>query len=436
LETDDVTDQLPRDGARARWRWPQSARKARVHAVLLASVLWIALIVTFAAGPGNRSIAGPIKGPDFLQFYTSGSLVRTHQTAALYDFTALHRAQVALVPESEPELYPPVYPPHVAILFAPFSALSYRQALVLWSLITIALFYAINRRAWRQDAASLPDATFVLTAAAAFPPFWSLVLFGQVTILVLAAFWAGWIALERNKPFVAGLAFGLLLIKPQFAIPLAVVVLACGEWAMLLGAVASIAMQIGAVVLLLGWRVLEAYATFVPVMLRHADLLESKPFQSHSIRAVTRLAPDLLALPLWGVLSAAVMVYVVKVWKTGAPLRVRLGLVILASVLVNPHLIVYDAAVLALPLIWFGGYVQERGVREDSVAFWTTVYWLYVTLLAPTAAIIGVQVSVLLMAWLVVLMARSITRTNLADREQSYVIGIGEQRPRLSTSRC
>lgn len=406
-----------------------------MHAVLVASVLWIALIVTFAAGAGNRSIAGPIKGPDFLQFYTSGSLIRTHHPSALYDFNALHRAQVALVPESGPELYPPVYPPQVALLFAPFSALPYRPAMLLWTLITIAIFCAIVRSAWRPVATNLPDSLFVFAAAAAFPPFWNLVLFGQATILILAAFWAGWMALEREKPFLAGLAFGLLLIKPQFAIPLAVVVLVYRQWAMLLGAVTSIAIQIGVVVVLLGWPVVEAYAAFVPVMLQHADLLEAKPFQSHSLRALTRLAPTSIALPLWGVMCAAVLVYVVKVWKSGAPLRVRLGIVILASVLVNPHLIVYDATVLALPLIWFGAYVQERDVRANAVVFWTIVYWLFVTFLAPTAAIIGVQVSVLLMAWLVVLMARVAARKNLADREPSYVIGIGEPHP-LSTSRA
>jgi hypothetical protein len=91
------------------------------------------------------------------------------------------------------------------------------------------------------------------------------------------------------------------------------------------------------------------------------------------------------------------------------PLRVRLGLVMLASVLVNPHLIVYDAAILALPLLWFGAYVQERAAPVDAVKFWTVVYWLYVTFLAPTARVIGVQVSVILMAWTFVLIVRVAT---------------------------
>jgi alpha-1,2-mannosyltransferase len=389
------------------WHWPRSARQARLHAILLAIVLWVTLIVTLAAGSGDRSIAGPIKGPDFLQFYTMGWLVRAGQTDRLYDFNAFHQTQVALVPESGPEFYPPVYPPQAALLFLPLSRLSFRHATLLWNVMTIVMFGLIVRSAWRPVAKSLPDSLFVVASAAAFPPFWSLILHGQATILILTAFWMAWLALEQRKSFVAGMAFGLLLIKPQFAIPIAVVVLACREWRMLAGAATAIVVQVAAVRWLLGWSVLEAYGRFVPVIMQHADLLEPKPYQSHSLRALTRLAPLWIGLPAWMALSAIVLVCAVNVWRTSAPVRVRLGVVILASVLVSPHLIMYDATVLVLSLMWFGPYVQERCSRPDTARFWTCVYWLFVTLLAPTAAAIAIQVSVLVMIWLLILIARA-----------------------------
>lgn len=382
--------------------------------MLTAAILWVALIIDFSAGSGDRSLAGPVKGADFLQFYTIGFLVRTHQAESLYDFNALHRAQVELVPDSAPDLYPPVYPPHAALLFAPFSLWSFHHAMLVWNLITIAVFGVILRSGWRPVAKHLPDAWFIFAAAAAFPPFWNLILHGQATILILMAFWAGWLALECRRPFLAGVAFGLLLIKPQFAIPLAVIVVACREWAILAGAITAVAVQVGTVALALGWTVLKAYWTFVPIMLQQADLLEPKPFQSHSLRALTRLAPAWIGLPLWGILSALVVVYAVRIWKTSAPLRVRFGMVIMVAVLVNPHLIVYDATVLALPLIWFGAYVQEASPLPEATRFWTGVYWLFVTFLAPTAIAVGVQVSVVLMMWLVVLIGRTALRAKPA----------------------
>lgn len=390
-----------------RWQWPRSAREARRHAILLAIVLWVALIITLAAGAGDRSLAGPIKGPDFLPFYTMGWLVRAGQTDKLYDLNAFHQTQVALVPESGPELYPPVYPPQAALLFAPLSRLSFRHATLLWNVMTIAMFAVIVRSAWRPVAKSLPDSLFVLASAAAFPPFWSLVLYGQATILILTAFWLAWLALERGRSFVAGAAFGLLLIKPQFGIPVAVVVLACREWTMLAGAATSIAIQVAAVRLFLDWSVFIAYGRFVPIIMGHADLLEPKPFHSHSLRALTRLAPLWIGLPAWIALCTIILVCAVRVWKTGAPVRVRLGVVVLASVLVSPHLIVYDATVLVLSLLWFGAYVQERCPSPEAARFWTCVYWLFVTLLAPTAAAIAIQVSVLVMIWLLVLITRT-----------------------------
>jgi hypothetical protein len=66
---------------------------------------------------------------------------------------------------------------------------------------------------------------------------------------------------------------------------------------------------------------------------------------------------------------------------------------------VNPHLIVYDATVLVLPLLWFGAWV-ERGRLSLASEFWLTVYALFIFLLLPTARFFYVQVSVLLMAWM------------------------------------
>ncbi len=204
-------------------------------------MLWILAAVVGFTGTSDRGIAGPLKGADFVQYYTLGHLAVSHQIAARYDAALLHEAQVDLIPESRHEIYPPVYSPQTAVMFAPVSGLSYQHALLIWCLLTIVGYALIVWSVWKPVAHLLPDRTFFIAAAAAFPPFWSLVLHGQVTVILLAAFWAGWLALERQRPWLAGLAFGLLAIKPQFGIPLAVIVLVCGEWAMLAGALSSVA---------------------------------------------------------------------------------------------------------------------------------------------------------------------------------------------------
>ena len=409
--------------------WPRSQRHARAQAYLAAAVLWAALSVTFLAQPGNRSIAGPIKGADFLQFYTSGYLVRTHQAAKLYDIRAFHDTQVALVPESAPELYPPVYPPQTGLLFSWLTYVPFRVAVLLWNTLTVVLFGAVVWTSWRAVREWIPEFGFVAAAAAAFAPFWSLVLYGQVTILILLSFWAAWIALDRGRPFLAGCAFGALAVKPQFAIPLVAVAIFCREWRMVSGAILSIALQAVLVVRVLGTPVLSAYAGFMTLAAPHADLLEPKPYQSHSLRAVTRLLPSAVALPVWAVGSVVAVTMCVLTWKHCQSLRVRMSVLILTSVLVNPHLIVYDATVLVLPILWLGAQAVQQSEISDSQLYWRLVYWLFVTMLAPTAAMIGIQVSVLLMGAILCVAVRTALRGGTLDLGWSAPPPSGLARP-------
>ena len=391
-----------------RVRWPRSARQAKGHALVVALILWIMAAVVGFTGTSDRGIAGPLKGADFVQYYTLGHLASARQVEPMYDAALYHQVQVGLIPESAREIYPPVYPPQVAVMFIPVTGLSYQAALLTWCLITIAGYTLIVWSAWKPVAELLPDRIFVVAAAAAFPPFWILILHGQVTLVLLVAFWAGWLALDRHRHWLAGFAFGLLAIKPQFGIPLAVVVLACGEWRMLAGAVSSVLAQAAAVWLMLGSDAFSAFAANIPTMVAYEDMLEAKPFMSHSVRAITRLAPNWIGVPIWAVVSAIVLWYTVRVWKSRAPLGVRLGVVVLASALVNPHMIIYDLTVLALPLVWFGAYMQGPARREHAAPYWMLVYWLFVTTFIPTAAAIGVQASVFLMGALLILVHRSI----------------------------
>jgi hypothetical protein len=55
-------------------RWPRSRRHATIHAVVLAAYCWTATAVISFSGSGDRSIGGPLKGSDFIQFYTLGHL--------------------------------------------------------------------------------------------------------------------------------------------------------------------------------------------------------------------------------------------------------------------------------------------------------------------------------------------------------------------------
>jgi alpha-1,2-mannosyltransferase len=387
-------------------RWASLTRAAKRRALLVA-MIGAAVISVVAIEKANRRFEGPLRGADFVHFYTLGRLAYSHHVSAMYDMAALHDAQVALAPDSTTFLYPPVYPPQVPVLFVPFTAWSYGTSLLVWNVLTIVGYGLLLWSAWKPVSAMLPDRSLMVVAAVAFPPFWMLVLYGQISILILAAFWAGWLALEHKHHVLAGAAFGLLAIKPQFGIPLAVVVLARRDWAMLWGAVASVAFQSGAALAVLGPEAFRGFASSLSLIANNVDLLESKPVYSHSLRTLTRLLPNGIGVPLWALAAGIVLWLTTRVWKSDAPIRVRLGVVILASILVNPHVIVYDVTVLALPLIWFAAYMQEESRQVLAPSFWKAVCWLFAVLFVPTSAAIGLQLSVIVMMWLLMLITRA-----------------------------
>ena len=384
--------------------WVFRYREARAHAVIVATILWALAAVLVFTGSGYRSFTGRLKGTDFVHFYTLGHLALIGDSGRLYDPEGQHAVQVNLVPESDPEWYFPVYPPQVALVFAPLARWSYGTAAVLWGLVTITLYALVVWLAWRPSRTVLPDRWFVVAAAAAFAPFWNLVLHGQTTIVPLVAFCLGWLALERRHRFLAGLAFGLLMIKPQYGIVLAGVVLARREWAMLAGAVVSMSAQVAAVSLLLDPSAVLAYAHVLPRVVEQAYALEPKPYQMHSLRALTNLLPSSIGTWVWGIVSLGVIWQTVRVWRIGVPVVLQLAALVLASVLVSPHATIYDATLLVLPLLWVGGWIQATPERQAQMGrmFWPTVYWLCVALLMPTAMLFRVQASVLLMVFLLV----------------------------------
>jgi hypothetical protein len=204
------------------------------------------------------------------------------------------------------------------------------------------------------------------------------------------------------------------MIKPQFGLVLVVVVLACREWRMAAGALVSAACQAVAVAVVLGPGVLLDYADLLRRLPEFAPALEPRSYQMHSIAALTGLLPGWSGTAVWLALSAVVAVFAVRVWRTGAPVAVRVGVLVVATVLVNPHLTVYDATVLALPVLWFGGWIQAGQFPGLSRKYWALVYLLFITLLVPTALFMWVQLSVFLIGWLFLIV------TDAALRPSAY----------------
>lgn len=401
--------------ARRRPFWSLDYREARAHAILAACALWLTAAALFSTH-GARLPTGPLKGADFVHFYTLGYQARHGLQSDLYDATAQHALQTTLVPESAEDRYLPVYPPQIAVLMAPLASLAYGWAAVAWALITATVYGALVWITYRRHFANRADPVFVVAAAAAFPPLWQLILHGQTTVVALVAFFLGGLAVERRKPFLAGLGFGLLAFKPQFGLALAVIVLARREWRMAAGAIVSAALQAGVVAWWLGWTVIADFAQTAWHLPSVAAQLEPKPYQLHSIKVLADLLPAPASTVAWLAVSAIVLFYAVRLWSPRFPAALRLGALVIATVLVSPHLTVYDLTVLVLPLLWLGGWVERKREARPALgrAFWACTYALFVVLLVPIAALIRLQPSVLILAGLFALLVRASASAGIA----------------------
>lgn len=398
--------------------------------MLTAVALWSVAVGLFVFGTTYRDPFGQLKWTDFVHFYTLGHLARTGPVSALYDPVTQHQRQVELVPESATEHYVPVNTPQIALVFAPLSFLSYRMAGAVWALASLAAYAITLWWAWRHVRGGLTDPTMVVVAAAAFPPFWSLVLHGQTTAVPILAFSAGALALSRGRPILAGAALGLLLMKPQFGLMVAVTILACREWALLSGLVLSAAAQFTVVAGTLGMGTVLEYLEMVPRLASMRAALEPRMEQMHSIATVTQLLPFPLDLAAWVLVATCVAWLTLAVWRSGAPVHTRMAGLVTGSVLLNPHLNLYDVAVMAVPLVWLTGWFEAEpekapGIRERSRL---AIYALYVLLLVPTARLVWIQLSPLVLVWFVYALWRT-TRSAPDQDGREALSGVSGSEP-------
>jgi alpha-1,2-mannosyltransferase len=321
------------------------------------------------AGPGWRDRSGQIKGTDFVHFYVLGNLALNGDRAALYDVAAQAKRAIELVPESRGTYYVPIYGPQVSLLFAPLALLPYGWALTIWLAMTAAVYAVCLAAFWYRCPSLRTDARLVALVAAASPAFFNLMAHGQNSALAVAAFTAGFFALARERRFLAGVAIGMLVYKPQLGLAAACLFVLKAEWPVLAGGLAGAFGQLGLAwgwygtdVMGRYWQTLRHVGEFVP-------LLDSKPYQMHSLLSFWRLIlPNSPAADaLYALCALATIAGLVMVWRPGIRLEVRYAALLLATILVCPHLNVYDLVILAPGLLlladWWLASPQADGSR-------------------------------------------------------------------------
>lgn len=185
----------------------------RVLAAMLVGICLSLLIFPFVNhDPGAMPRLGDLPG-----FYGLGRIVLQGEGQRLYDFNLQREVQNTFWPNLVGDLFPTMYPPVVAAVMAPLSALPPTLLhILLASLSLVTLCYLVR---WQAQDFPVERLSLILFSV---PTFITIVA-PQTTIFSLLCIVACRHFLCKSRPFAAGLCAGLLLYKPQIGLPFALI---------------------------------------------------------------------------------------------------------------------------------------------------------------------------------------------------------------------
>ncbi len=305
---------------------------------------------------------------DFAHFYVQGVIANDHNSRALYNIEAHEAILRRVVPGSPTMRFPPVHGPQVALLFAPLAWLSYAAALRLWLTLTVVGYLACGYAVWRACPNLRDRRGTALLLLLAAPALRFDLGFAQTSVIGLACVTAGYLALRSGRPFLAGLAIGSLVYKPQLALA-ACIFLFAGEWTLVAGAIVAAAVQLVIGGLYWGFAIFPAYVRALGQIPQVVSGMEGLKFDMHSWRSFFELLPlpPAVALTAYGAASTITLVVAFLAWRSKGPLEVRYAVFLIATILVDPHMWVYDFLLLtpAFLLLWDWVRGQDTGLVGD-----------------------------------------------------------------------
>lgn len=382
----------PADGSRTTLLRPQ---------VIAAAVL-VALVVSLAAvivgADGASSLAGRVGG-DFPAFYGAGSVVTDGDLDRLYDPDRQAEAQAELF-DGEGFLYF-AYPPPVAAAYSLLARLPYVVAYSLHTaLMAMALFAAYGLVRPLLPLAR-PDGVTIAAVTLTFVPAFMAVTLGQNSAILVLLVAASWRFASDGRHELAGAALGLLLYKPQYAVPLLGLHLVRGRWRLVGagGLVAATWWVVGAVMLGRSWT---------GQWLAQVGDFNALDAEINGVNAVSWLGitehvlgvGSTPALALAGALALLTATALVLLWRgrRDDELALPMAAAAVGVLLISPHAMFYDSTLLVLAVA--GLHVVGR---TDLIRL-VTVGWV-LGALHPMKEVFGLTpVSVVVVGALVVVL--------------------------------
>jgi len=387
---------------------------------------FLILLLLLLASPNFRwqseqSLAAPRTaafGADFLQDWIGGRSVRSSQREKLYDLEYSHRWQhdEALLGFAWPEedYYPVVYPPYHYVLATPFSWLPYRWAVLVAAVLSTLAFAAsvwlLSRFYFPVvDVARLPTGSPDVVDVARLPtqgenrnfdskyfsfaslmigcclflPWITCLSMGQKSTVLLLLFTGTFLLLKAERNLLAGALFGLVAIKPQLGLVIGLAMIIKQQWNFVAGA----GLTVGTLMLVSYLIQPTWWSDYFEVIAGMGNYSETSGYllhDSHSLWGGLKFSLPSIGSTTLGVIGGllAAMVIACVGWGlrgTWTPREARFdsqfAMLVLATLLLSPHLFGYDLTLAILPLVIT---VSQIGFRPTQ----TSQRWLLILCVA------------------------------------------------------
>ena len=306
----------------------------------------------------------------------------------------------------------PVYgwhypPPFLLVWRRPWRSLPYVTALIVWQMATLALYlWALMALIRKSAAPEWADGEYWMKLALGFTAVFVNLTHGHNGFLTAALF-AGALALLEQRPWVAGLLFGLLAYKPQFGVMIPLALAAGGYWRSFAAAAAMVVMLALATTLVFGMGVWSAFAAALPFT-RHVILEQGATgFQKiQTVFSQTRFlgGPVALAYAAQALVFLFAAYAVIRLWRLPASFEARGASLCLATLLATPYALDYDLMLLAPALALLAADGKVRGFAPYQLSLMTLLWLLPLaarTLAAPTHILLApfAILALLAMVW-------------------------------------
>ncbi len=291
---------------------------------------------------------------DFTFYYAAARIGVTHGWQSIYDLKLQQSELDAIGSRIRiAELARYISPPPLAWLALPFTLLPYPIAYWSWSALLLAALVGT----WHLAAPGAGRVRLIpLVAALAWLPVIYALQLGQPGLLVALGVAGSYALLRANRPFLSGLALGVIVLKPQLGFLLPIALLAGGRFRAVAGAAVAIVGLVVASAINVGPDGMAAYAERLSFA---ADVPVNRQLT--------------LALVIGGLAAARLVQGAIAIWALALVFRMRkqspewmFVLAILGGLLATPYLHLDDLVMLGLAA-WL--YLRIPGRPRWSWAF-------------------------------------------------------------------